>query len=157
SPFARVTTNIRSPETIPGESSHGRATSVLSGMVQSSLVWPTDKESLAHFSSSASVLAHQQFRPLSPCSILNGGSNHKEAKTGRIGGGASTTITMERYLCIHGHFYQPPRETPWLEAVELQDSASPFHDWNERITAECYAPNGVARILDGDGRIARLI
>ena len=64
---------------------------------------------------------------------------------------------MERYLCIHGHFYQPPRENPWLEAVELQDSAYPFHDWNERITAECYAPNGVARILDGQGRIARLV
>src|SRR5215831_2426390 len=56
---------------------------------------------------------------------------------------------MERYICIHGHFYQPPRENAWLEFVELQDSAYPFHDWNERITAECYAPNGMARILDG--------
>jgi len=64
---------------------------------------------------------------------------------------------MQRYLCIHGHFYQPPRENPWLEAVELQDSAYPYHDWNERITAECYAPNGVARLLDGDGRIAALM
>jgi (1->4)-alpha-D-glucan 1-alpha-D-glucosylmutase len=63
---------------------------------------------------------------------------------------------MERYICIHGHFYQPPRENAWLEAVELQDSAYPYHDWNERITAECYAPNAVARILDGEGRIARL-
>ena len=64
---------------------------------------------------------------------------------------------MNRYICIHGHFYQPPRENPWLEMVELQDSAYPFHDWNERITAECYAPNSVARILDADGRIARLV
>ena len=64
---------------------------------------------------------------------------------------------MNRYVCIHGHFYQPPRENPWLEMVELQDSAYPYHDWNERITAECYAPNSVARILDADGRIARLV
>ncbi len=64
---------------------------------------------------------------------------------------------MERYLCIHGHFYQPPRENPWLEAVELQDSAFPYHDWNERITAECYAPNATARLLDGEGRIVDII
>jgi alpha-amylase/alpha-mannosidase (GH57 family) len=63
---------------------------------------------------------------------------------------------LERYICIHGHFYQPPRENPWLEAVELQDSAHPYHDWNERITAECYAPNGAARILDRDGRIKKI-
>ena len=60
---------------------------------------------------------------------------------------------MEKFICVHGHFYQPPRENPWLEAVEMQDSASPYHDWNERITAECYAPNAHARLLDGDGRI----
>jgi alpha-amylase/alpha-mannosidase (GH57 family) len=64
---------------------------------------------------------------------------------------------MNHYICIHAHFYQPPRENPWLEAVEVQDSAYPYHDWNERITAECYAPNAVARILDGDGRILRLV
>jgi alpha-amylase/alpha-mannosidase (GH57 family) len=50
-------------------------------------------------------------------------------------------MSAPRYICIHGHFYQPPRENPWLEAVEIQDSAHPFHDWNERITRECYAPN----------------
>jgi alpha-amylase/alpha-mannosidase (GH57 family) len=60
-------------------------------------------------------------------------------------------------VCIHGHFYQPPRENAWLEAIELQDSAAPFHDWNERITAECYAPNAAARILDGEGRIAQIV
>jgi alpha-amylase/alpha-mannosidase (GH57 family) len=64
---------------------------------------------------------------------------------------------MERYICIHGHFYQPPRENPWLEAIEFQDSAYPYHDWNERITAECYATNAVSRILDGDDQIADLV
>ena len=64
---------------------------------------------------------------------------------------------MERYICIHGHFYQPPRENPWLEAVELQDSAHPYHDWNERITAECYAPNAASRILDPQGRIVEIV
>jgi alpha-amylase/alpha-mannosidase (GH57 family) len=64
---------------------------------------------------------------------------------------------MERYICIHGHFYQPPRENPWLEAIELQDSAYPYHDWNERITAECYAANGAARILDGGDHIVQII
>jgi alpha-amylase/alpha-mannosidase (GH57 family) len=63
---------------------------------------------------------------------------------------------MEKYICIHGHFYQPPRENPWLEDIELQDSAYPYHDWNERIAAECYAPNTVSRILDGEGRIIGL-
>jgi alpha-amylase/alpha-mannosidase (GH57 family) len=62
-----------------------------------------------------------------------------------------------RYLCIHGHFYQPPRENPWLEAIEMQDSAFPYHDWNERVTAECYAPNGASRILNGEGRIAKIV
>jgi alpha-amylase/alpha-mannosidase (GH57 family) len=60
---------------------------------------------------------------------------------------------VDRYLCIHCHFYQPPRENPWLEFVELQDSAYPYHDWNERITAECYAPNSASRILDDKNRI----
>jgi alpha-amylase/alpha-mannosidase (GH57 family) len=62
-----------------------------------------------------------------------------------------------RYLCVHGHFYQPPRENPWLEAVELQDSAYPYHDWNDRITAECYGPNATSRILDGEQRIVQLV
>jgi hypothetical protein len=61
------------------------------------------------------------------------------------------------YVCIHGHFYQPPRENPWLEAVELQDSAYPYHDWNERVTAECYAPNSAARILNTEQRIIRIL
>jgi alpha-amylase/alpha-mannosidase (GH57 family) len=64
---------------------------------------------------------------------------------------------MERYICIHGHFYQPPRENPWLETVEIQDSAYPYHDWNERITVECYEPNATSRIFDGQRRIARIV
>jgi alpha-amylase/alpha-mannosidase (GH57 family) len=66
-------------------------------------------------------------------------------------------LNENRYLCIHGHFYQPPRENPWLEAIELQDSAAPYHDWNERVTAECYAPNSAARILDAESRIAKIV
>jgi len=64
---------------------------------------------------------------------------------------------MTRYVCVHGHFYQPPRENPSLEAVELQDSAYPYHDWNERITAECYAPNATSRIVDEQQRILQLV
>jgi alpha-amylase/alpha-mannosidase (GH57 family) len=60
---------------------------------------------------------------------------------------------MDRYVCIHGHFYQPPRENPWLEEVELQDSAYPFHDWNMRVTEECYRQNAASRILGADKKI----
>lgn len=64
---------------------------------------------------------------------------------------------MDKYICIHGHFYQPPRENPWLEEVELQDSAYPYHDWNERITTECYAPNSASRILGPDNTIIDIV
>jgi alpha-amylase/alpha-mannosidase (GH57 family) len=66
-------------------------------------------------------------------------------------------MSTERYICIHGHFYQPPRENAWLESVEWQDSAYPYHDWNERVTAECYLPNTSSRILDKDGFIDRIV
>ena len=66
-------------------------------------------------------------------------------------------VAAERFVCVHGHFYQPPRENPWLETVEMQESASPFHDWNERITAECYAPNGASRITNKAGQITRIL
>ena len=69
----------------------------------------------------------------------------------------SQAIAPARFVCVHGHFYQPPRENPWLETVEMQESASPFHDWNERITAECYAPNGASRITDKEGQITRIL
>lgn len=65
--------------------------------------------------------------------------------------------TKETFLTIHGHFYQPPRENPWLEAIELQDSALPFHDWNERVTRECYNPNSVSKIVDNRNRILDVV
>ena len=61
------------------------------------------------------------------------------------------------FLAIHGHFYQPPRENPWLEAIELQDSALPFHDWNERINNECYNPNSVSKIVDNRNKILDVV
>lgn len=61
-----------------------------------------------------------------------------------------------KYVCIHGHFYQPPRENAWLETVEQQETAHPFHDWNTRINHECYAPNAAARILDEEGWIIKI-
>jgi len=66
-------------------------------------------------------------------------------------------MPSHRAVVIHGHFYQPPRENPWLEAVEIQDGAAPYHDWNERVTAECYAPNGAARRVDADNRILDIV
>ncbi|GIV31029.1 MAG: hypothetical protein KatS3mg029_0380 [Saprospiraceae bacterium] len=65
-------------------------------------------------------------------------------------------MASNKYVCIHGHFYQPPRENAWLEVIELQESAAPFHDWNERINFECYAPNAAARILDEHQSIRKI-
>ncbi len=61
------------------------------------------------------------------------------------------------YLTIHGHFYQPPRENPWLETIEIQESAAPFHDWNERVTAECYTPNSVSKIVTQENKILDIV
>ncbi|MCM4160318.1 DUF3536 domain-containing protein [Antarcticibacterium flavum] len=63
----------------------------------------------------------------------------------------------EKYVCIHGHFYQPPRENPWLNKVEIQDSAYPYHDWNHRINAECYVRNTSSRIWDDEGKIKAIM
>ena len=63
---------------------------------------------------------------------------------------------MKKFICIHGHFYQPPRENAWLEEIEIQDSAYPYHDWNQRITEECYGPNAVSRILDENSKIVNI-
>ena len=62
-----------------------------------------------------------------------------------------------RALVLHGHFYQPPREHPWLGVVEPEATAAPERDWNTRITAECYAANAAARVLDARGRLADLV
>jgi len=64
---------------------------------------------------------------------------------------------MDRYLCIHGHFYQPPRENAWLEKIEIQPSAFPYHDWNERITRESYYPNAFSRVLNDQGKIIDIV
>jgi alpha-amylase/alpha-mannosidase (GH57 family) len=66
-------------------------------------------------------------------------------------------VMARRLLCLHGHFYQPPRDNPWIEEIEVQDSAEPFHDWNERIAAECYGPNGAARIKNTADRIVDIV
>jgi alpha-amylase/alpha-mannosidase (GH57 family) len=68
-----------------------------------------------------------------------------------------STEALAKFVVVHGHFYQPPRENPWLEAVEVQDGAHPFHDWNERVTAECYAPNTAARRVDAANRILDIV
>jgi alpha-amylase/alpha-mannosidase (GH57 family) len=63
---------------------------------------------------------------------------------------------VNRYVCIHGHFYQPPRENAWLEEIETQPSAYPYHDWNELINAQCYMPNSIARIMDDKSRVIEI-
>jgi alpha-amylase/alpha-mannosidase (GH57 family) len=68
-----------------------------------------------------------------------------------------TAAAPKQWLCIHGHFYQPPRENPWLEAIEPQPSAHPYRDWNARITAECYRPNSAARVIDHDQQIIAIV
>jgi alpha-amylase/alpha-mannosidase (GH57 family) len=65
--------------------------------------------------------------------------------------------TNNKFVCIHAHFYQPPRENPWLDAIEPQKTAAPFKDWNERVSAECYGPNAYARILNEKGQIEKIV
>ena len=63
----------------------------------------------------------------------------------------------KKYVCVHAHFYQPPRENPWIEEIEREDSAAPYHDWNERILTECYRANTAARLVDDRNRILDLV
>ncbi|MEO0458048.1 MAG: glycoside hydrolase, partial [Cyanobacteria bacterium P01_A01_bin.114] len=70
---------------------------------------------------------------------------------------SAQTVSTGVFVCIHGHFYQPPRENPYLESVERQPSAAPFHDWNERILYECYRPNAFARILSDQGEVLHIV
>ncbi len=60
-------------------------------------------------------------------------------------------MSQGNYICVHGHWYQPPRENPFTGVVGEQPSAAPYRNWNERITAECYEPNTQAVILGEDG------
>jgi len=62
-----------------------------------------------------------------------------------------------RSIVIHGHFYQPPREDPWLNQVAAEPSAAPYHDWNERIERESYRAVVAARVYAPDGRIAHIV
>ncbi|MGB3267699.1 MAG: glycoside hydrolase, partial [Microcoleus sp.] len=70
---------------------------------------------------------------------------------------SSTATATGVCVTVHGHFYQPPRENPYLDAIERQASASPAHDWNERIDIECYRPNAFARILNDRGEVAGIV
>src|SRR5581483_3475327 len=74
----------------------------------------------------------------------------------QLGHGGGTVVTPAsrppRAICLHGHYYQPPREDPWLGVVEPEPSAAPDRDWNTRITRECYVPCAAARILDARRR-----
>src|SRR3990167_5798921 len=61
-------------------------------------------------------------------------------------------MVSHRHICVHGHFYQPPRENPWTGAVDREGSAAPFHDWNARIAEECYGPIALGVRAGSDGR-----
>jgi len=61
--------------------------------------------------------------------------------------------SLSRSIVVHGHFYQPPRENPWTGEVDPEPTAAPFHDWNQRIESECYAPVASARVLRPDGSV----
>lgn len=64
---------------------------------------------------------------------------------------------VKKYICIHGHFYQPYRKNPWIEKIEMQESSFPYHDWNKKITAQCYSANGFAHVLNSQNKLEEII
>ncbi|MEM6446175.1 MAG: DUF3536 domain-containing protein [Cyanobacteria bacterium J06642_2] len=107
--------------------------------------------------------------PIVPAPALSRSSSHSAHSQFPAAGalaflGAQSAVTTAApsqtnpvYAIVHGHFYQPPRENPYLEAIAPQPSAAPFHNWNERILDECYRPNAFARILDDRGHIEHIV
>ena len=85
------------------------------------------------------------------------GSNFTLGDTNEIAKPDPRKTATGVYVTVHGHFYQPPRENPYLDAIERQPSAEPFHDWNERIHHECYRPNAFARILNDRGEVVGIV
>src|SRR5262245_28387882 len=81
----------------------------------------------------------------------------RDGKRWRTPGPRPQALGPMSSVVIHGHFYQPPREDPFLDEVESEPSAAPFHDWNQRIERECYRAVVAARVAGSDGRIARLV
>ncbi|MBD2035425.1 DUF3536 domain-containing protein [Leptolyngbya sp. FACHB-321] len=85
------------------------------------------------------------------------GSQLRSAAANPLPGNDPLQTAQGVYVTVHGHFYQPPRENPYLDSIERQPSAAPFHDWNERIYHECYRPNAFARILNERGDVIEII
>src|SRR5207249_3453688 len=104
---------------------------------------PAAKRSASFWTAELAALAYPSGTPL-----------QRERGWGRV---PSSGMAERLRLVVHGHFYQPPRENPWTEEVTREASAAPFHDWNERITAESYRPNAYARIVDDRGRLVAIV
>jgi Domain of unknown function (DUF3536)/Glycosyl hydrolase family 57 len=82
-------------------------------------------------------------------------SIHGGSKTGRapsrlpVTGWGTKVMAEPRYVILHGHFYQPPRESPWTGLITREPDAAPFANWNERILSECYTANARAQVIEG--------
>ena len=100
-------------------------------------------------------MSYQHFSTLSPKSTIVADQEDQTASSDYQPEAQSVSTVV--YVAVHGHFYQPPRENPYLDAVERQPSAAPFHNWNERIHYECYRPNAFARILNDRGEVVQIV